>query len=180
MPARSGRRQPRGRRPTRRACARATRSWRSTAAATWALPNLIAKGVAQLGGAGASLPGKRPGHDGLIDLDLQPRREANADRPTIGILPSDSLEIGDFLAPPGMADPADLSRRSKARNADRRSTSWSRPVPPVKSRCHSDRSAWSTIACSPSIADRADHASHRTPADLAIRRARPGASSSSS
>jgi regulator of sigma E protease len=48
---------------------------------------------------------KRPGHDELISLDLQPRRDAAADAPTIGILPSDSLEIGIFEAPPGMADP---------------------------------------------------------------------------
>jgi regulator of sigma E protease len=48
---------------------------------------------------------KRPGHEGLISLDLQPRRDATADAPTIGILPSDSLEIGVFEAPPGMVNP---------------------------------------------------------------------------
>ena len=48
---------------------------------------------------------KRPGHDGLINLDVQPRRDATADSPTIGILPSDSLEIVDFKAPPGMENP---------------------------------------------------------------------------
>jgi len=48
---------------------------------------------------------KRPGHKGLIGVDIQPRREATGDRPTIGILSSHSLEIGDFQAPAGMADP---------------------------------------------------------------------------
>jgi regulator of sigma E protease len=45
---------------------------------------------------------KRPGHEGLISLEVQPRREAKADAPTIGIVASDSLEIDDFRAPPGM------------------------------------------------------------------------------
>ena len=45
---------------------------------------------------------KRPGHEGLISLDVQPRREAAADAPTIGIVSSYSLEIGEFQAPPGM------------------------------------------------------------------------------
>ena len=45
---------------------------------------------------------KRAGHEGLISLDVQPRREATADAPTIGIVASDSLEIGFFKAPPGM------------------------------------------------------------------------------
>ena len=48
---------------------------------------------------------KRPGHDRLISLELQPRREASADAPTIGILPISTLEIADFDAPPGMASP---------------------------------------------------------------------------
>jgi regulator of sigma E protease len=48
---------------------------------------------------------KRPGHEGLISLDLEPRRDATADSPTIGILPPASLEIGQFKAPPGMEDP---------------------------------------------------------------------------
>jgi regulator of sigma E protease len=48
---------------------------------------------------------KRPGHEGLINLDVQPRREASADAPTIGIVPSDSLEVVEFRAPPGMLDP---------------------------------------------------------------------------
>ena len=45
---------------------------------------------------------KRPGHEGLISLDVQPRREATADAPTIGIVASDSLDISYFKAPPGM------------------------------------------------------------------------------
>jgi regulator of sigma E protease len=45
---------------------------------------------------------KRPGHEDLIRLDVQPRREASADAPTIGIVSSESLEIGDFTPSPGM------------------------------------------------------------------------------
>jgi regulator of sigma E protease len=45
---------------------------------------------------------ERPGHEGLISLDVEPRREASADAPTIGILASESLEIGEFDPPPAM------------------------------------------------------------------------------
>ena len=45
---------------------------------------------------------QRPGHDGLIAMDIQPVREANNDRPTIGILSGESLSGGAFLALPGM------------------------------------------------------------------------------
>jgi len=48
---------------------------------------------------------RRPGHDGLIDVNIEPRREANSDRPTMGIIQSESLEIRGFLSLPGMADP---------------------------------------------------------------------------
>jgi regulator of sigma E protease len=48
---------------------------------------------------------KRPGQQNLIQLDVQPRREADADRPTIGIMPKTSLKIGNFEPPAGMADP---------------------------------------------------------------------------
>ena len=48
---------------------------------------------------------KRPGHEGLINLDIQPRRDATADSPTIGILPCANLDLVDFKAPPGMENP---------------------------------------------------------------------------
>ena len=48
---------------------------------------------------------ERAGHDGVVSMDIQPVREANKDRPTIGVLPSESLESGAFLAPAGMVDP---------------------------------------------------------------------------
>jgi len=48
---------------------------------------------------------KRPGHSEPIGLDIQPRREASADAPTIGIVSSDSLEIGDFRPVAGLPDP---------------------------------------------------------------------------
>ena len=62
---------------------------------------------------------RRPGHDGLIDVNIEPRREANSDRPTMGIIQSESLEIRGFLSLPGMADPpkypalADEHRQTK-------------------------------------------------------------------
>ena len=51
---------------------------------------------------------KRPGHEGLIGVDIQPRREAKGDRPTIGIISGQSLEIGGFKPPAGMANPPDF------------------------------------------------------------------------
>jgi regulator of sigma E protease len=48
---------------------------------------------------------RRPGVKELIRLEVQPRREAAADAPTIGIGNTDSLEIGTFRAPPGMVNP---------------------------------------------------------------------------
>jgi regulator of sigma E protease len=48
---------------------------------------------------------KRPGHQGLINLELQPRREATADAPTIGIVPGESLEIADFQPAVSMSNP---------------------------------------------------------------------------
>ncbi len=38
-------------------------------------------------------------------MDIQPRREAKGDRPTIGIRSSHGLEIGDFRPLAGMANP---------------------------------------------------------------------------
>jgi regulator of sigma E protease len=52
---------------------------------------------------------KRPGQERLVSLDIQPRREASADRPTIGILPSTSLKIADFQPPAGMTNPPSYS-----------------------------------------------------------------------
>ncbi|HEX3449720.1 MAG TPA: site-2 protease family protein [Isosphaeraceae bacterium] len=48
---------------------------------------------------------RRPGHDGLIGVDIQPRREATGDRPTIGVLAGRSLEIGGFEPAAGMENP---------------------------------------------------------------------------
>ncbi|MGP0066846.1 MAG: site-2 protease family protein, partial [Isosphaeraceae bacterium] len=53
---------------------------------------------------------ERPGHQGLIEMDLQPRREPKRDKPTIGIIPSENLEIADFTAPAGMKDPPAYTR----------------------------------------------------------------------
>lgn len=48
---------------------------------------------------------KRSGRPELINVYVQPRREAASDRPTIGITAKSSLVIGAFAPPAGMADP---------------------------------------------------------------------------
>jgi regulator of sigma E protease len=48
---------------------------------------------------------ERPGRDGLIEMDILPVRQANSERPTIGIVPADGLMIGTLQSPAGMADP---------------------------------------------------------------------------
>ena len=91
---------------------------------------------------------KRPGHDGLIGLDIQPRREASADRPTIGISPSHSLEIGDFEPPPGWRTRPTYhglegkERESKVDVLVAAGPAGKEPAP-------LDRQSSSTIACSP-------------------------------
>ncbi len=44
----------------------------------------------------------RPGHDGPIEMNIQPVREPGSERPTIGILQSESLQIRGMMAPTGM------------------------------------------------------------------------------
>ncbi len=62
---------------------------------------------------------KRPGQQQLTSLEVVPRREAAANRPTIGITSQSSLVIGDFEPPAGMSDPppypwmAEKDRQSK-------------------------------------------------------------------
>ena len=53
---------------------------------------------------------ERPGHQGLIEMNLEPRVEPKQDKPTIGIVPSDSLEVVGFLPPAGMASPPTYAR----------------------------------------------------------------------
>ncbi len=48
---------------------------------------------------------KRPEHEGLVGLDIQPRRESGSDRPMIGVRPGSSLNIGLLLLPSGMKNP---------------------------------------------------------------------------
>ncbi len=43
-------------------------------------------------------------------MDLQPRRDPKKDKPTIGIIPGESLQIGDFLPTAGMVDPPSYAR----------------------------------------------------------------------
>ena len=51
---------------------------------------------------------KRPGHAGVIGLDIQPRREAKGDRPTIGIRSSHSLEVIGLRPLAGMVNPPEF------------------------------------------------------------------------
>jgi regulator of sigma E protease len=53
---------------------------------------------------------RRPGQDRTIGMDIQPRREAGSDRPTIGVGPSSSLNVGWFDPPAGMKDPPEYPR----------------------------------------------------------------------
>jgi len=48
---------------------------------------------------------KRPGQRDLKSVEVQPRREAASNRPTIGIRPKSSLLIGEFEPPAGMSHP---------------------------------------------------------------------------
>ena len=48
---------------------------------------------------------KRPEHEDVVGLDIQPRREAGSDRPMIGVRPGSSLNIGILLLPAGMKNP---------------------------------------------------------------------------
>jgi len=48
---------------------------------------------------------KRPEHEDLVGLDIQPRREAGSDRPTIGVRPGMSLNLGILSLPAGMKNP---------------------------------------------------------------------------
>lgn len=50
---------------------------------------------------------KRPEHEGLVGLDIQPRRETGSDRPTIGVHSSSSLNVGLLVLPAGMKNPPD-------------------------------------------------------------------------
>ncbi len=48
---------------------------------------------------------ERPGHEGLIEMDIHPVRQANSERPTIGVVPAKGLVVATFVPPAGMADP---------------------------------------------------------------------------
>lgn len=53
---------------------------------------------------------ERPGHQGLIEMDIQPRRDPKKEKPAIGVLPGYSLEIIGLLPPAGMANPPTYAR----------------------------------------------------------------------
>ncbi len=48
---------------------------------------------------------RRPGLDQQLGFDIQPLRRPNGDLPTIGIVPSASLDVGAFRPPAGMVNP---------------------------------------------------------------------------
>jgi regulator of sigma E protease len=53
---------------------------------------------------------KRAGQERPIGLDIQPRREVGSDRPTIGVGPSLSVNVGLFDPPAGMKNPPEYPR----------------------------------------------------------------------
>jgi regulator of sigma E protease len=53
---------------------------------------------------------KRPNHEGLIDVNLLAKRDANSDRPTIGIAFRESLDLVGLAPPAGMIDPPKYTR----------------------------------------------------------------------
>lgn len=61
---------------------------------------------------------KRPGRDGLIEMDIQPVREARSERPTIGILPGEGPTIATLLPPAGMKEPPTYPGLDKADEED--------------------------------------------------------------
>ncbi len=81
--------------------------------------DLLHKAVFSSEGQVIHLQVKRPGTSEPIDLDIQARREANGDRPTIGFTSSSDLHVAGFLPPPGTAEPprypslADKERETK-------------------------------------------------------------------
>jgi len=51
---------------------------------------------------------ERPGEKEPLVVPIQPRREANGDRPSIGVRPGSSLDVADYQAPAGTPDPPGL------------------------------------------------------------------------
>jgi regulator of sigma E protease len=66
--------------------------------------DLLHKVVLSTGGQVLHFEVKRPGHDGLLAMDVPPQREGDSDRPTIGIAQGTSLLIIAFEPPSGMAN----------------------------------------------------------------------------
>lgn len=48
---------------------------------------------------------ERPGHEGLIEMDIHPVRQARSERPMIGVVPAEGLMVATFLSPAGMDQP---------------------------------------------------------------------------
>lgn len=48
---------------------------------------------------------KRPGEERELSIPIEPRREATAERPTIGVRPALSLDVGDDQPPAGATEP---------------------------------------------------------------------------
>ncbi|OJW18744.1 MAG: hypothetical protein BGO49_23790 [Planctomycetales bacterium 71-10] len=51
---------------------------------------------------------KRPGEEKELDFPIEPRVEADADQPTIGVRPASSLDVGDDQPPAGAVEPIAL------------------------------------------------------------------------
>ena len=61
---------------------------------------------------------RRPGRDELIEMDIEPVREAKSERPTIGVLQAEGLSIGTFMPPAGMKDPPTYPGLDRAESED--------------------------------------------------------------
>jgi len=60
----------------------------------------------------------RPGASAPVDMMITPRRDANADKPTIGVVFGSSLEVVDYQPPPGTAEPAKLPWAADSKATD--------------------------------------------------------------
>ena len=72
---------------------------------------------------------KRPGHEGLIDMDIQPRREAGSDDPRSACIPA-SLSLLVLSPPAGMTNPPSTHSLSPGSHAFRRYPGGGRPGRP--------------------------------------------------
>ena len=102
---------------------------------------------------------KRPGQDGLIELDIQPRREPGSERPTIGVRPSRSLSVALFRPARGNEESSRVSQGRIGERPPAASTRWSPWV--LRARLPAPwKTSSNTTGCSP-VSGQAAHARDR-------------------